>query len=102
MQRAYEDLALQGLFFPPEKLALFRNSFLSDLAGNAFESSSCTAAMLAGLLLLAECHHRRQSIDGQCMTRCITPPASEDLDDAASDASAFDSAALDAVFGALA
>ena len=49
-----EALRLQSLHFPTEKLELFREGFIMDLAGNAFEGSCCLAAIVSTCAALAQ------------------------------------------------
>ena len=48
-----ESLRLQGIWYNDEKLGRYSPGFLQDLAGNAFESSSCAANYLCSILFLA-------------------------------------------------
>jgi hypothetical protein len=49
-----EALRLQGLFYPsPERLNIFEDKFLRDLAGNAFEASCCAAALFIVCVVLS-------------------------------------------------
>lgn len=59
-----EDLQLQGLFYVgrEDRLAEFGGALLSDIAGNAFEASCCSASLLAGLLLVSHCEARMRSL----------------------------------------
>ena len=56
-----ESLQLQGLYFSRAKLAKYKSAFLQDLAGNAFESSSCAATFLCSIVFLAANAQCRQS-----------------------------------------
>ena len=48
-----ESLRLQGIWYDEEKLGRYSSPFLQDLAGNAFETSSCSANFLCSVIFLA-------------------------------------------------
>ena len=49
-----ECLRFQGIFLPEEMEKKFKPNFLQDLAGNSYETTSCAASLLCGLLFLAQ------------------------------------------------
>lgn len=60
-----ESLHYMGIYYDETKLKKYPNAFLQDLAGNAFETSSCAANFFCNMLFLARnfmCRAERNSI----------------------------------------
>lgn len=55
-----EYMQFMGIYFDEPKLEKYSSSTLQDLAGNAFETSSCAANMLCNMLFLAANHQCKQ------------------------------------------
>lgn len=51
-----ESMHFMGIYFPKKKMETYSSKFLQDLAGNAFETSSCSANLLCNMVFLA-CNH---------------------------------------------
>lgn len=61
-------------------LQKYSNSFIQDLAGNAFETSSCAANFLCGMVFMAENFKCQQATAGQ-VERPIGSAGNREIDD---------------------
>ena len=60
-----ESLRYQGIWLDVNRLQKYTSSFLQDLAGNAYETSCCTASMLCAVVFMARnflCRVKQQSM----------------------------------------
>ena len=60
-----EALHFMGIYYDEQRLQAYSSGFLQDLAGNAFETSTCAANLFANMMLLSVnfvCHHLQSQL----------------------------------------
>ena len=71
-----EFMRCQGIFFDDEvhdEMGKFGSSVLADLAGNAFQTHTCAAVVVAALFVLANCFHAENAVPARFLHPAPVP-----------------------------